>query len=138
MEENEGVESEDDSESDTEGESEVAKDFCTHQQLCPSVEECIVYRMRLNEENGRLKTKLKKLRSEQKTLMEKRRALSILRQTINVESKIARLEQVLTWMYEARDKMSSGATAEDGQAQKDGQQEQQPSVAAGSSKDMGC
>ena len=68
--------------------------------------------------------------------MEKRRALSILRQTINVETKIARLEQVLTWMYEARDKMSSGETAKGEQAQKEGQQEQQPSVAAGSSKDM--
>ena len=82
--------------------------------------------------------KLKKLRSEQKTLMEKRRALSILKQTINVESKIARLEQVLTWMYEAKEKMSLGQAAEGGQVQKDGQQEQRPSAAAGSSNDMGC
>ena len=138
MEENEGVEPGGESEDDTEGESEVAKDFCTHQQTCASIEECIIYRMRINEENGRLRMKLKKLRSEQKTLMEKRRALSILKQTINVESKIARLEQVLTWMYEAKEKMSSGQAIEGVQAQKDGQQKQQSSVAAGSPNDVGC
>ena len=134
MEENARIESEEVSESDTEGESEIANDLCTHQQMCPSVKDCIIYRMKLNEEKRRLKTKLKKLKWEQKAEMEKRRALSIIRQTINVESKIAKLEQVLTLMYEARDKMSSGAAAEDEQAQKD---VQQSSVADGSSKDMG-
>ena len=138
MEGDEGAEHGGESEDDTEGESEVAKDFCTHQQTCTSIEECIIYRTRIKQENGRLKMKLKKLRSEQKTLMEKRRALSILKQTINVESKIARLEQVLTWMYKAKEKMSSGQAAEGGQVQKDGQQEQQPSAVAGSSNDMGC
>ena len=138
MEGDEGTEHGGGSEDDTEGESEVAKDFCTHQQTCTSIEECIIYRTRIKQENGRLKMKLKKLRSERKTLMEKRRALSILKQTINVESKIARLERVLTWMYEAKVKMSSGQSPEDGQVQKDGQQEQQPSAVAGSSNDMGC
>ena len=138
MEEDEGAEHSSGSENDTEGESGVAKDFCTHQQTCTSIEECIIYRMRIKQENGRLKMKLEKLRSEQKTLMEKRKALSILKQTINVESKIASLEQVLKWMYEAKEKMSSGQAAEGGQVQKDGQQEQRPSAVAGSSNDMGC
>lgn len=135
MERDEGAERGDESEDDTEGESEVVKDFCTHQQTCTSIEECIIYRTRIKQENGRLKMKLKKLRSERKTEMEKRRALSILKQTINVESKIARLEQVLTWMYKAKEKMSSGQAAEGGQVQKDSQR---PSAVAGSSNDMGC
>ena len=138
MEGDEGTEHGGESEDDTEGESEVTKDFCTHQQTCISTEGCIIYRTRIKQENGRLKMKLERLRSEQKTLMEKRRALSIIKQTINVESKIARLEQVLTWMYKAKEKMSSGQAAEGGQVQKDGQQEQQPSAVAGSSNDMGC
>ena len=126
------------SEVDTEDESEVAKDFCTHQQTCRSIEVCIIYRTRIKQENGRLRMKLKKWRSEQKTFIEKKRALSIIKQTINVESKIARLEQVLTWMYEAKEKMSSGQATEGGQVQKDGRQGQQPSAVAGSSNDMGC
>ena len=130
-----GMEAEhgDESEDDTEGESEVIKDFCTHQKMCTSTEECIIYRTRIKQENVRLNMKLKRLRSEQKTLVEKRRALSILKQKINVESKIARLEQVLTWMYKAKKIMSAGQAG--GQVQNDGQQ---PSTVAGSSNDMGC
>ena len=138
MEGDEGTEHGGGSEDDTEGESEVAKDFCTHLQTCTSIGECIIYRTRIKQENGRLRMKLETLRSEQKTLMEKRRALSIIKQTINVESKIARLEQVLTWLYEAKEKMSSGQAPEGGQVQGDGQQGQQPSAVAGSSNDMGC
>ena len=138
MEGDEGTEHGGGSEDDTEGESEVAKDFCTHLQTCTSIGECIIYGTRIKQENGRLRMKLETLRSEQKTLMEKRRALSIIKQTINVESKIARLEQVLTWLYEAKEKMSSGQAPEGGQVQGDGQQGQQPSAVAGSSNDMGC
>ena len=132
MEGDERAEHGDESQDDTEGESEVTKDFCTHQKMCTSTEECIIYRTRIKQENIRLNMKLKRLRSEKKTLVEKRRALSILKQTINVESKIARLEQVLTWMYKAKEKMSSGQAG--GQVQNDGQQ---PSTVAGSSNDMG-
>ena len=138
MEGDEGTEHGSGSEDDTEGESEVAKDFCTHLQTCTSIGECIIYETRIKQENGRLRMKLETLRSEQKMLMEKRRALSIIKQTINVESKIARLEQVLTWLYEAKEKMSSGQAPEGGQVQGDGQQGQQPSAVAGSSNDMGC
>ena len=138
MEGDEGTEHGSGSEDDTEGESEVAKDFCTHLQTCTSIGECIIYGMRIKQEKGRLRMKLDTLRSEQKMLMEKRRALSIIKQTINVESKIARLEQVLTWLYEAKEKMSSGQSPEGGQVQGDGQQGQQPSAVAGSSNDMGC
>ena len=138
MEGDEGTEHGSGSEDDTEGESEVAKDFCTHLQTCTSIGECIIYGTRIKQENGRLRMKLETLRSEQKMLMEKRRALSIIKQTINVESKIARLEQVLTWLYEAKEKMSSGQAPEGGQVQGDGQQGQQPSAVAGSSNDMGC
>ena len=138
MEGDEGTEHGGGSEDDTEGESEVAKDFCTHLQTCTSIGECIIYGTRIKQENGRLRMKLETLRSEQKMLMEKRRALSIIKQTINVESKIARLEQVLTWLYEAKEKMSSGQAPEGGQVQGDGQQGQQPSAVAGSSNDMGC
>ena len=77
------------------------------------------------------------MRAEKRPLMEKKRALSILKQTINVESKIARLEQVLTWMYKAKEEMSSNQAAEGGQASKEGQQKQSSSVTNGSSKDMG-
>ena len=130
---NAGIEFEEVSKSDTEGESEIANDLCTHQQMCPSVKDCTIYNMKLNEEKRRLKAKLKKLKWEQKAEMEKRRALSIIRQTINVESKIAKLEQVLTLMYEARGRILSGAAAEDEKAQGDAQQ---PFAAAGSSKDL--
>ena len=140
MEGDEGDEHGDGSEVDTEDESEVAKDFCTHQQTCRSIEKCIIYRTRIKQENIRLKKKLNKLRSEQRTgeEMEKKRALSIIKQTINVESKIVRLEQMLSWIYKAREKRSPGQAAKGGQVQKDSQQEQRPSVVAGSSNDMGC
>ena len=69
--------------------------------------------------------------------MEKRRALSILKQTINVESKIARLEQVLTWMYKAKEEMSSNQAAEGGEASKEGQQEQSSSTTNSPPKDVG-
>ena len=69
--------------------------------------------------------------------MEKKRALSILRQTINVESKIAQLEQVLSWMYKAKEAMSSNQAAEGGEAGKKGQQEQGPSTTDSSPKDVG-
>ena len=119
---NAGIESEEVSESDTEGESEIANDLCTHQQMCPSVQDCTIYNLRLNEEKRRLKAKLKKLKWEQRAEMEKRRALSIIRQTINVESKIAKLEQVLDLLYEARERSLSSATAEDGKVQGEDQQ----------------
>ena len=140
MEGDEGDEHGDGSEVDTEDESEVAKDFCTHKQVCRSIEECIIYRTRIKQENRRLKKKLDRLRSEQKTgeEMEKKRALSIIKQTINVESKIARLEQMLTWVDRAREKRSPGQAAKGGQVQKDSQQKQRPSVVAGSSNDMEC
>ena len=137
LEENEGTEPEDESEDDTEGESKMAKDFCTHQETCASTEECVIYRTKVNEENKRLRMKLKKLRAEQKPIMEKKRALSILKQTINVESKIARLEQVLTWMYKAKEKMSSERVIESGQVGRDGRQKQGSSVTDGSPNDMG-
>ena len=79
---------------------------------------------------------LKKLRAQQRPLMEKKRALSILRQTINVESKIAQLEQVLSWMYKAKEAMSSNQAAEGGEASKRDKQEQGSSAMGGSPKDV--
>ena len=135
--ENEETEPGDESEDDTEGEAEMVKEFCTHQETCASPEECVIYRAKVKEENKRLRTKLKKLRAEQRPIMEKKRALSILKQTINVESKIRRLEQVLTWMYKAKEEMSSNQATEGGQGSKEDQQKQSLSRTDGSPKDMG-
>ena len=57
-----------------------------------------------------------------KALTEKRRALSIIKQTIHVESKIGELERILEWMYKARGKMSTESAAEIKYAQEDGRQ----------------
>ena len=126
-----------DSEEDTEEESEMTREVCTHQERCASTGDCVIFKAKVKEENGRLRSKLKKLRAQQGPLMEKKRALSILRQTINVESKIAQLEQVLSWMYKAKEAMSSNQAAEGREAGKKGQQEQGPSTTDSSPKDVG-
>ena len=126
-----------DSEEDTEGESEMTREFCTHQEGCAPTGDCVIYKAKVKEENGRLRSKLKKLRAQQRPLMEKKRALSILRQTIHVESKIAQLEQVLSWMYKAKEAMSSNQAAEGGEASKEDQQEQSSSTTNSSPKDVG-
>ena len=108
-----GSENEDDSgmnesvESDAESDSEIARDFCIHQKVCPSVAECVIYEGRLIEEKRRLRVKLKDMKAGCKALTEKRRALSIIKQTIHVESKIEELERILGWMYKAREKIST-------------------------------
>ena len=135
--ENEESEPGDESEDDTEGEAEMVKEFCTHQETCESPEECVIYKAKVKAENNRLRKKLKKLRAEKRPLMEKKRALSILKQTINVESKIRRLEQVLTWMRKAKAEMSSNQATEVGQGSKEDQQKQRLSMADGSPKDEG-
>ena len=109
-------------ESDSESDSEIARDFCIHQKVCPSVAECVIYENKLVEEKRRLRVKLKDMKAGCKALTEKRRALSIIRQTIHVESKIGELERILGWMYKARGKMSTGSAAETKYAQEDGRQ----------------
>ena len=98
--------SESDSEN-SESDSEIARDFCIHQKVCTSVAECVIYEGRLVEEKKRLRVKLKDMKAGCKALTEKRRALSIIKQTIHVESKIEELERILGWMYKAREKMST-------------------------------
>jgi hypothetical protein len=97
------------SESDSESGSEISRDFCIHQEVCPSVADCVIYEDKLVEEKRYLRVRLKEMRAERKTLTEKRRALSIIRQTVHVESKIGELERILGWMYKAREKMSTGS-----------------------------
>ena len=109
-------------ESDSESESGIAGDFCIHQKVCPSVADCVIYEKKLVEEKRRLRVRLKELRAGCKALTEKRRALSVIKQTIHVESKIGELELVLGWMYEAREKMSTGSAAEIKHAQEYGRQ----------------
>ena len=94
-------------ESESENDSEIAADFCIHQKVCPSVAKCVIYEKKLVEEKSRLRAKLKDMKAGRKALTEKRRALSIIKQTIHVESKIEELERILGWMYKARDKMST-------------------------------
>ena len=98
--------SESDSEN-SESDSEIARDFCIHQKVCPSVAKCVIYENKLVEERRRLRVKLKDMKAGCKALTEKRRALSIIKQTIHVESKIGELERILEWMYKAREKMST-------------------------------
>ena len=96
------------SESDSESGSEISRDFCIHQKVCPSVADCVTYENKLVEEKRHLRVRLKEMRAGCKTLTEKRRALSIIRQTVHVESKIGELERILGWMYKARE-MSTGS-----------------------------
>ena len=110
------------SESDSESGSEISRDFCIHQKVCPSVADCVTYENKLVEEKRHLRVRLKEMRAGCKALTEKRRALSIIRQTIHVESKIGELERILGWMYKARGKMSTGSAAETKYAQEDGRQ----------------
>ena len=98
---------EESTENESESDFEIAKDFCIHQKVCPSVAKCAVYEEKLVEEKRRLRLRLKDMRAGCKALTEKRRALSIIKQTIHVESKIGNLERILGWMYEAREKMST-------------------------------
>ena len=98
--------SESDSEN-SESDSEIARDFCIHQKVCPSVAKCVIYESKLVEEKRRLRRKLRDKKAGCKALIEKRRALSIIKQTIYVESKIGKLEKILGWMYKARANMST-------------------------------
>ena len=98
---------EESTENESESDSEIARDFSIHQKVCPSVAKCAVYEEKLVEEKRRLRLRLKDMRAGCKELTEKRRALSIIKQTIHVESKIRNLERILGWMYEARGKMST-------------------------------
>ena len=94
-------------EDESENDSEIATDFCIHQKVCPSVAKCVIYEKKLVEEKRRLRAKLKDMKAGVKALTEKRRALSIIKQTIHVESKIEGLERILGWMYKAREEMST-------------------------------
>ena len=93
-------------EDESESDSEIAENFCIHQKVCPSVAKCVIYEKKLVEEKRRLRAKIKDMKAGSKALTEKRRALSIIKQTIHVESKIGDLERILGWMYKAREKMS--------------------------------
>ena len=104
----ESVEGQSESESEnSESDSGIAKDFCTHRKVCPSIAKCVIFESRLVEDKKRLKKKLRDIRAGSKELMEKRRALSIIKRTICVESKIRELERILEWVYKARGKMST-------------------------------
>ena len=83
---------EESTENESESDSEIARDFSIHQKVCPSVAKCAVYEEKLVEEKRRLRLRLKDMRAGCKELTEKRRALSIIKQTIHVESKIRNLE----------------------------------------------
>ena len=111
-------------ESDSESDSEITRDFCIHQKVCHSVAECVIYENKLVEEKRRLRVKIKDMKAGSKALTEKRRALSIIKQTIHVESKIGELERILEWMYKAREKMSTPVkpAAEIKHAPEDGRQ----------------
>ena len=104
----ESVEGHSESESEnSESDSEIAKDFCTHRKVCPSIAKCIIFESKLVEDKRRLKKKLRDMKAGSKALTEKRRALSIIKRTIYVESKIRELERILGWVYKARGKMST-------------------------------
>ena len=111
-------------ENESESDSEIARDFCIHQKVCPSVAECVIYENKLVEEKRRLRAKIKDMKAGSKALTEKRRALSIIKQTIHVESKIGELQRILEWMYKAREKMSTPVkpAAEIKHAPEDGRQ----------------
>ena len=59
------------------------------------------------EDKRSLNKKLRDMIAGSKALTEKRRALSVIKRTIYVESKIKELGRILGWIYKARGKMTT-------------------------------
>ena len=100
-EEEEAVEESSDEEEGVETRSEVAIDFCIHQMACSSAEKCSEYEEKINQDYEYLKAKERMLLGQRRTLMEKRRAMQLFRQTMAVQIKVRELERVIEWMRKA-------------------------------------
>ena len=81
--------------------TEVETDFCIHQLVCSSVENCATYEEKVEREYEELKVKEGLLLGQRRALMEKQRAMQLFRQTMAVQIKVRELERVLHWMHAA-------------------------------------